>query len=175
MEQTVPANLVEGAGGPVLELIPDPSFWTDPGVSFPVTIDPLVSLSLLLDTFVSEDNQNTSYGSNTTLRTGRLATGGRYRSFVGFDRAAIAGKDVQSATLTLHETQAVSCTASQVDLTSVTSTPTPPYTWLHQPALGTVYASATQAYGGPTYPGAGDVVFSGDGMKTLVQASAWSR
>src|SRR5207244_2181038 len=65
----------------------------------------------------------------------------------------------------------------QSDLYSVTSGPSPPYTWLSQPTLGSVYATASSAYGGPTCPTAGDVTFSGGGtggttLTSLVQAWA---
>ncbi len=167
VQETVPATLIDGTDGLVLQLTPD---WTTPGLTFPATIDPTVNLSLLLDTSVSEDFPTISYGTATTLRSGRWSTSQRYRSYIGFDRATIANTHIQAATLTLHETGSASCTGTRIDLMSVTSGPQPPYTWNSQPAVGSVYASTTAAKGFSSSCPAGDITLStgGDSSHTLI-------
>ncbi len=165
VQETVPASLIDGTDGPVLQLTPD---WTAPGLTFPATVDPTVNLSLLLDTSVSEDFPTISYGTATTLRSGRWSTSQRYRSYIGFDRATIANTHIQAATLTLHETGSASCTGTRIDLMSVASGPQPPYTWNSQPTVGSVYASTTAAKGFSSSCPAGDITLSTGGDSSLV-------
>ena len=176
IEQTVPATLVDGVGGPVLELTPDPSFWSTPGLTFPVEIDPVVSLTLLLDTTVDSVHQSTNYGSSTALRSGLFTGGAIDRAYIGFDRTAIAGKHITDASLQLQETGAGSCNLTQVDIYSVTSASAPPLYWTNRPPLGTMYASGSTNDGCTGHPAATET-FSGGGasghsLKDLVQL--WS-
>jgi acetyl esterase/lipase len=162
---TVATSLVEGADGPILRLTPDPSFFTDPAVTYPVTIDPTVSLTLLLDTSIDSSNPNTSYGTATTLRAGKVGSA-VYRSLIGFDRAAIAGTHVLSASLVLYESGSASCNAKQVDAFGVTNTVTPPFTWNNKPTEGYQYASATAAMGYSGSCAAGTLTLSTGGASS---------
>ena len=177
VQELVPATLVDGQDGPVLRLSPDPAFFTDPDVQFPIVIDPAVNLTLQEDTYVDSSNPTIGYRTATSLRSGKWSSGALYRSYLGFDRTAIAGKHVLSASLSLYETGAGSCTPTQADVYSVTSVVTPPITWDSRPTEGSQYASATAAYGGTSCPTPGTVTFSSGGqggttLGTLVQS--WS-
>src|SRR5205823_6476148 len=93
-----------------------------------------------------------------------------YRALIGFDRTAIAGKHILSATLGLHETYAPSCTGSQLDLFAVASSVPFAPTWANQPTLGARYASTTAAHGASGCPAA-DVSLSTGGTGTNTLAS----
>jgi acetyl esterase/lipase len=139
-----------------------------------VVIDPVVSLSMVVDTSVNSAFPYTGYATATTLRSGKWSSGETYRAYIGFDRAAIAGTHVLSATLSLHQTWAGSCTATQVDAFGVTSLVSGTITWMNQPPEGTMYANASAAYGGTGCTTPGTVALhtggtNGATLATLVQ------
>jgi hypothetical protein len=162
IQALVPTTLTDGPDGMVLELSPDPAFFTDPALTYPVVIDPAVDLTMLSDAYVDSSHPTTGYGLSSQLRAGLFGTA-TYRSFIAFDRNALIGQYIDSATLTLHQVGAYSCTASQVDLYSLQSTGQIPVTWNNQPAAGDVYATATAAHGASGSCPAADVAFEGGG------------
>ncbi len=156
----------------------DPSFFADPSQSWPVTVDPAVNLSLYLDTTVDSSTPGVGYGSATTLRSGLFSsTGGIARAYIGFDRTAIAGKHIFTASLSLYETWAPSCTASQLDAYSVQSLPQGTLTWTNQPQQGSLYATVTAAKGYSGSCPAGPVALESGGANGATLASlvqAWA-
>ena len=100
-QELVASTLVDGPDGQVLKLSPDLSFFTDPAVTYPVIIDPAVSLSLLADGSVDSSNPDVSASSATALRVGHVPAGNTYRSYLRFDASPIALTHVLSATLNL--------------------------------------------------------------------------
>src|SRR5437879_3570881 len=70
-EQEVPIEVVDNGDGPILQVSPDPAFFTRSDVTYPVTIDPATDLSADADTYVRSDQSGTSYGNDTVLLAGR--------------------------------------------------------------------------------------------------------
>ena len=149
----VPTSLVATADGFILELTPDPAFFTDPTLTWPVTIDPAVNLTIQVDAYVDSSQPTTSFGSSLTIRSGKANSGALYRGFIGFGTGPINGTYVVSASLSLWETWAASCTPTQVDVYSVSSSVTPPFTWNNKPAEGALYSSGSSAQGCNGNPG----------------------
>ncbi len=176
VQEQVPTTLLDGPGGPVLELTPD---YSDPALDYPVMIDPAVDLTLAMDTFIDSSHPNTSYGTAYTLRAGKWTSGAVYRSLIGFDPSALTsamgGDYVVSASLALTETGSGSCDPTPLDLYSVTGTVPFAPTWNTQPGVGQVYASASAAMGYSTSCPAGTLTLSdggagGTSLRDLVQS-----
>jgi hypothetical protein len=147
VQSLVPTSLENGEGGLSLVLTPDPSFFTDPRVTYPVTIDPAVTLTLGAATYVDSSNPDIGLTTISEFRSGLWTGGAKYRSFMGFDPEPIIGTRILSASLQLYETWSYSCTPSQVELYSLQAALPSPVTWNNQPAAGTLYASASVAKG----------------------------
>ena len=152
---TVDTQVVNGQHGPVFEISPDASFFTNPELTYPVTIDPSPNLDVTYDTYVRESTPTTSYLTENGLKVGLVASSDKTRALLKFPAldATYRGNsnaiDVSSATLNLHEADSGSCTASEIDLYNVTSNwiTATPVNWSNQPTIGTLYASASFAYG----------------------------
>jgi hypothetical protein len=149
---TVDTEVVTGQhGDPVFRISPDQSFFSRPGLTYPVTIDPSPNLSATNDTYVRQSTPTTSYITDDVLKVGSNNGSDVMRGLLQFDLATIEGDgvDVSSATLSLYETEANTCTATEVDIYDATSVwagiglPT----WNNQPGTGTLYASASDAHG----------------------------
>jgi hypothetical protein len=97
-----------------------------------------------------------------------------YRSFIAFDPSVLAGKYINSASLTLRETASYSCSASQLDLYAIQSPGQVPVYWNNQPPEGALYASISTAKGYSTSCAEGDVVLTdggadGSSLRDLVE------
>ncbi|WP_102162435.1 DNRLRE domain-containing protein [Brevibacterium luteolum] len=97
---------------PVLVLSPDPGFLSDPGVQYPVTIDPTFGVST--DTWV-DSKLKTSQRSSKELRVGTYDGGGRkYRSYVKFDVGSLKDGKVVDAKLRMFNYYSSTCKGGQV-------------------------------------------------------------
>ncbi|MEV4324293.1 DNRLRE domain-containing protein [Microbispora rosea] len=120
----------------VLELAPDASFLADPTLTYPVTVDPTVDLSLQTDTYVATwdstgDINADDYDLNAGAGYGDVA-----RSYLNFDTAFLSGATVTQAQLSLFNWGAPKCVSfgSGIQARRVIS-PWDPYTitWDGQP------------------------------------------
>ena len=83
--------------GRVLDLGVDGRFFDDPDLVYPVIVDPAVSLSSSLDTYVSSAYPSTDFQSSTDLLVGSPDAGvSKYRSFLNFSSAGWQDQDVIS-------------------------------------------------------------------------------
>jgi hypothetical protein len=168
VEALVEMSLVDDPDGLILTLEPDPSFFARSDLTYPVTIDPSINLSLVHDAYVNSSSPTSSYGSALDLRAGLVGVGSAlHRSFISFNSAPIEGKHILSASLQLYETWSYSCTPSQVNVYSLQGALQPPITWNNQPAIGTLYASTSVAKGFSASCPAGAVTLQTGGANGL--------
>lgn len=148
-QSLVPTTLVETADGAVLELAPDPAFFADPDVSYPITIDPSPDLSVFLDTYVDSSLPNTSFHTDTFLKSGSHNDGGtKFRSYLKFNGvSALSGSNVLNASLKVYETWSYSCQASWVEVLGLQESFGTGTNWNNKPQAGAIYASKQVAKG----------------------------
>jgi len=117
---------------------------------FPITIDPTYasgSINANFDTYVQSDIANTDYSTATELRAGTYNGGGVVaRSYVHFPIANLQGKQIVSASVSLYETWAWSCTPSRLDIVK-SGGASSATRWASQPATYGVSGSASFAKG----------------------------
>ncbi|MEU7871931.1 RHS repeat-associated core domain-containing protein [Dactylosporangium sp. NPDC049140] len=128
-----------------LQLTPDPAFLAMKDLTFPITIDP--SVTLLFDTFV-QTGYTTDQSGGTELKLGYSDDGGSWtaRSYLNWDTGFLAGAHVNSATVNLWETHSWSCTAAQWNVYT-TWGPNTSTRWTAQPPLISLQGSSTQTKG----------------------------
>jgi RHS repeat-associated protein len=133
-------------GGTALQLTPSMDFLTAANTQYPVTIDPDIDgVARVGDTYTDSGNPNsTAGGSDTRIRVGSYYSGLKdpmrfYYGFENFNIASLIGKDVLSATLTVHQYYADSCTPRITDVYAAkVSGPTwQSYSWNDQPTAHT--------------------------------------
>jgi hypothetical protein len=181
---TVDTAVVNEEHGPVFEITPDQSFFTTPGLQFPVVIDPSPNLSVTTDTYVRSSTPDSGYMTDNVLKVGTNGSSDKMRTLLKFPTldSSVTGVPnpvrVDSATLKLYQIEANTCTATEVDVYDATSnwiTATAP-TWNNQPSAGSLWAKVSDARGKSgcssnwisiTSGGA-----SGHAMKDLLQAWA---
>jgi RHS repeat-associated protein len=93
-----------------LVILPDPKYLADPSTRFPVTIDPLTTLTPARDTWVTSNAPNATNDSNDRLHTGRHPWTLAVRSFLRFSTTSFDGQMVLDARLKLYQEGAGSCT-----------------------------------------------------------------
>ncbi|GIJ77977.1 hypothetical protein Xph01_24090 [Micromonospora phaseoli] len=129
-------------------LTPDEKWLRDPATTFPVTIDPAVTLKPNYDAFV-QTGYTTDQSAATELKLGTYDGGTtKARSFLSFHNMEwLQGKHVQAATLYLWNHHSWSCTPRQWE-TWQTTYVTTSARWTNQPTwikrLG--YTTATKGY-----------------------------
>ena len=131
-----------------LKLTPDAAFLSGSATAYPVTIDPIVSLSTVLDTFVQNTIATSQYAS-TDLKLGTWNAGGEVaRSFLQFPVDALVNSKVLSSSLKLFEYWSSNCTQNSWQLwtTGVADTTT---RWTTQPTWETWYATSAMTAGYP--------------------------
>ncbi|MFJ4774264.1 DNRLRE domain-containing protein [Streptomyces uncialis] len=163
-----------GTGDQVLVLTPDEEFLADPGLEYPVTIDPTDSLlGPVTDTWVQYDDYLTSQRGSTELKSGTYNGTEKARSYLKFDTAKYAGKRVLDTDLRLYSYYSSTCntTNSGNQVRRITSTWDPSaITWADQPtATPTGSVTSTSAKGYSANCPAGHVSWDVDG---IVQAWA---
>ncbi len=100
-----------------LVIAPDKEWFLDPARVYPVTVDPVYTNASVLtsfDTFVQSGWPN-DLSATTDLRVGKNGTTTE-RSFLNFPGSAFQGKDVVSASLSLMQWGATTCTATAMNL-----------------------------------------------------------
>jgi RHS repeat-associated protein len=173
----VETRIVDEKGEPVLEVVPDATFFENPAVLYPVVVDPSPDLDVNKDTYVESQYPNQSYGGDDELKVG-TPNGGtqKARSFIKFNLGTITGTHIQSVQLKLWENWSYSCTASEMRIFRLTSAFTSP-TWNDQPTWGSVVwakKSFAKGYSGSCPAGwvtidGGDAGGGGDTIVDLVQ------
>jgi RHS repeat-associated protein len=155
-------------GKATLVIAPDAKWFLDPTRVFPVTVDPTYVTGTLKSTFDTwvQSGVTTDQSDAVDLRVGKNGTA-TARSFMNFATSTFAGKDILSASISLWQYGAVSCTPTVVYVRSATPATTATR-WTSQPTLGTVYGQVSAAKGATGCAG-GRISIP---MTTLAQA--WS-
>ncbi|MBT2231221.1 RHS repeat-associated core domain-containing protein [Nonomuraea sp. NEAU-A123] len=137
----IDTQVIEQDGRPMLVLRPDTKFLADPATTYPVTVDPVSSLTTLGDvTVVSPNGQSGS----TTISVGNSDSSNQrnfMRTMLAFNTSAIAGKSVTDARLELQSGGSFDwgcLTGQSVKAQRITSTWDPRTTyWSNQPTTTT--------------------------------------
>ena len=135
-------------GKATLVIAPDAKWFLDPARVFPVTVDPtyaLVGAYANFDTFVQTDVSG-DQSSSTELRAGKTPSG-TARSFLNFTTAPFKGKDIVSASLSIWQHTAASCTPSKINVWSTKTLATTSTRWANKPELETLHGSTSAAKG----------------------------
>ena len=144
---TVAMSLTPTKTGADLTLTPDAAFLNDPGVRYPVTIDPsFISTGTVRDSYVASNATSTNY-NDETLKFGLSTAGVKWRSYAWWDTPALpeAGS-ITRAQVRVYNNATNSCAAQPVYAYPITtpSWTNPGTTWNVQPSVNT---SATYAGG----------------------------
>ncbi|MEH0843056.1 hypothetical protein V6U81_11785 [Micromonospora sp. CPCC 205711] len=149
---SVASTVAKAAGalagnGFALTLTPDAKWLNDPKRQYPITIDPQINpLSTTFDTYV-QANESVDRGGEGDLRLGKLGpTGPITRSFARWDTTALAGKQINSATISLWNWWSVQCSARSWELWS-TSAISDGIVWSTQPAWNYKESTSTATAG----------------------------
>jgi hypothetical protein len=181
--EVAPVGVQVSRAGDAVTLVPDQELLEDPGTTFPVTIDPAVSVPRTSAwTSPNESYPSTSYWQFKGETTAGLGTctgwsdcpgGSTYRLFYQFDVSRFRGKDISSATFQVPNTHSAVCVNNEVHVyhTKGISSST---TWNTQAASGFFrkwVATESFNYGGNQSgcKSAGDAEFS---VRSLVQEGA---
>ena len=157
-------------GKATLVVAPDKAWFMDPERAFPITVDPTyvaATAAPSFDTFV-QTSVDTDLSTWTELRVGKNGTH-QERTFFNFGSGPFQGKDIVSATLSLYQDGATTCTPTAVNLyaSSPASTST---TWANQPTISpTLSGTASLAKGFSSACAAGRV-----GIPMTSLARSWS-
>jgi RHS repeat-associated protein len=137
-------------GRALLTITPDAEWLADPVRQFPVTVDPTYASGTIdpsFDTFVQSDITTDQSGSSE-LRVGTPNSGATVaRSFLNFHELPVKGKTIMSASLSLYQTTATTCTASTVNLNRTSTTTNTSTRWSNQPSVGAATWSAAFSKG----------------------------
>ncbi|MBM0256346.1 hypothetical protein [Micromonospora sp. 4G55] len=174
VEKSVRAELAKRGDAVELTLAPDRAWLRDPATAYPVTIDPTVNpLGTTFDTYVRQ-TVTTDQNQEADLQIGLLATtpATLTRSFLTWDTTVLAGKQINSATVSFWNFWSHTCTATSWEIwTTAPSTYTTTFT--NQPAWDTVGpdARSTATAGGGSGCTSADAWANIDG-KTFFQKAA---
>lgn len=114
------------------------------------------------------------YNGTGEARSGTWDGGAhKVRSFFLFNTKSIKGKKVTKATLTIRLVHSWSCTASPVDLMSISGYLGPKTTWNHPPLMGAKLDTKTVAKGFNGTCPAGPVQFNVTSWAQAASASKW--
>jgi hypothetical protein len=145
--EDVAMELVEKGGEYELTVTPNLAWLQDPKRVYPVEIDPTLTKSPSLDTFVQTGITSGQSGSDE-LKSGTFDSGStKARSFVKFDLTGLMGKEILSATFSLQEFHSWSCTASQVNASRVEETWGSGVNWANQPTAAPAFDTLNVAKG----------------------------
>ncbi|GAB3171538.1 FG-GAP repeat protein [Micromonospora palomenae] len=138
-EKPVRTELTKRGDAVELTLAPDRAWLRDPATAYPVTIDPTVNpLGTTFDTWVRQ-TVTTDQNQQPDLQIGLLATtpATLTRSFLTWDTTVLAGKQINSATVSFWNFWSHTCTPTSWEIwTTAPSTYTTTFT--NQPAWDTV-------------------------------------
>ncbi|WP_125786527.1 RICIN domain-containing protein [Amycolatopsis sp. WAC 01375] len=131
-----------------LNVTPDAGYFADPARSYPVIVDPGVSVWTNFDTFTQSNIATTDQSGATELRIGTYDGGAtKARSYLHFDVARFRGAAIESATLSLWGNHSYSCSPRNWEIWD--SLPADTGTrWANQPPPRTRWATtnATRGY-----------------------------
>ncbi|SDJ02767.1 LamG-like jellyroll fold domain-containing protein [Nonomuraea jiangxiensis] len=176
-------NRTNRASRAALVLTPDPEFLRDPGLVFPVYIDPpMHAAGRLAFTYVSKHFKDQKYyNTSDVAKVGYYndpnvpsgPTSDTYRSFFRMDTAPVNGKTIHSATFRTFEVHSWSCSPRRVQLwmTSAIGAGT---TWNAQPAWSRLISEVNVAKGYNTSCNDGGVDFNATSAVVQAAASRWS-
>ncbi|MGB2567587.1 hypothetical protein ACPFP2_03920 [Micromonospora citrea] len=139
VEKPVRTELATRGDAVELTLAPDRAWLRDPATAYPVTIDPTVNpLGTTFDTYVRE-TVTTDKNQEADLQIGLLATtpATLTRSFLTWDTTVLAGKQINSATVSFWNFWSHTCTATSWEIWT-TNPSTYTTTFTNQPAWDTV-------------------------------------
>ncbi|MEW2381388.1 DNRLRE domain-containing protein [Micromonospora sp. NPDC047707] len=174
VEKPVRTELATRGDTVELTLAPDSAWLRDPATAYPVTIDPTVNpLGTTFDTYVKE-GVGTDKNQEKDLQVGLLdpANPRLTRSFLTWDTTVLAGKQINSATVSFWNFWSHTCTATSWEIwTTAPSTYTTTFT--NQPTWDTAGpdARSTATAGGGAGCTSADGWVSIDG-KTFFQKAA---
>ncbi|GAA0939192.1 hypothetical protein GCM10009554_28730 [Kribbella koreensis] len=156
-------------GKATLVIAPDAKWFLDTSRVFPVTVDPTYVTGTLKSTFDTwlQENEPNDQSNAVDLRVGKNGSAKVARSYMNFATSTFAGKDILSASISLWQYGANTCTPTVVQLRSATPT-TPDSRWPTRPVDGAVYGSVSAAKGATGCPG-GRISIPMTGL-----AQAWS-
>ncbi|WP_328334433.1 DNRLRE domain-containing protein [Kribbella sp. NBC_00382] len=156
-------------GKATLVIAPDAKWFLDPSRVFPVTVDPTYVTGTLKSTFDTwlQENEPNDQSNAVDLRVGKNGSAKVARAYMNFATSTFAGKDILSASMSLWQYGANTCTPTVVQLRSATPTSTTTR-WPTRPADGAVYGSVSAAKGATGCPG-GRISIPMTGL-----AQAWS-
>ncbi|MFF2660042.1 ricin-type beta-trefoil lectin domain protein [Kitasatospora sp. NPDC058032] len=141
----------------------DPAFLTDPGTSFPVTIDPVVDVGTNFDTFVQTD-YNTDQSSATELKVGTYNGGAvKARSFLHFPGGGFNGKQIINAKLYLANFHSFSCSPRKWEVWAAQYASTGSR-WSNQPGLISKYGESSETW---------DIAGDGDSYDCYNSSGGW--
>jgi hypothetical protein len=123
---------------PGLSLAVPASFFADPSIVYPVTVDPTITVEPS-DTYVRSDYPTTAYNSSTELDVGTYNGGASVgRAYMNFSDAGWENQTITAATLHLYEFHSYNCTASKMWVYTA-GLETDSTTWDDQPSINTSY------------------------------------
>ncbi|WP_380286460.1 DNRLRE domain-containing protein [Kitasatospora purpeofusca] len=156
---------VRGQGADTeLVFTPDAGFLADEKTQFPVTIDPVVDVGTVYDTYV-QTNEDSDNSSADLLKLGSYDGTVKARSFLTIPGADLNGRQILGATLNLYNFHSSSCIAKQWEVWN--SRGAESWTrWNNQPALETKWATSDDTY---------DVDDSDTHHCTADDGSAWAK
>ncbi|MEV4488588.1 hypothetical protein AB0K04_00555 [Micromonospora coxensis] len=174
VEKPVRTELATRGDAVELTLAPDRAWLRDPATAYPVTIDPTVNpLGTTFDTYVRE-TVTTDKNQEGDLQIGLLATtpATLTRSFLTWDTTVLAGKQINSATVSFWNFWSHTCTATSWEIWT-TNPSTYTTTFTNQPTWDTVGpdARSTATAGGGSGCTSADAWSNIDG-KTFFQKAA---
>lgn len=130
----------------VVNLVPQEDFLQDPSTTYPVVVDPDLSMLSGFDTHVLTGYSDNRSG-RTDLQVGSFNGGATIgRAFIHFPTSSLAGKDVISAELGLYNFYSYSCSAREWRVWSSDPAGTGT-TWGNQPSLRTHYSTSGETFG----------------------------
>ncbi|MEV7630678.1 putative Ig domain-containing protein [Actinoplanes sp. NPDC089786] len=142
------ADAIDGAGVD-LALKPDTTFLNDPHTTYPVTIDPAVTLtSPYFDTWI-RDGLTTDQSTSTALAIGYTSSGVS-RSLITWDTARLRAKRIKVATTTLYNYKSSSCNLVGWQVWTLTGAVNSATRWANQPTWVKADGGSQQTKAGPS-------------------------
>ncbi|RYG76129.1 hypothetical protein EU513_13845 [Yimella sp. RIT 621] len=121
------------------------------------------------------DGGTLDYSNDAELRVGTFNGGSTVaRSFIMFPTAAVQGKQVTAASLSLYENWSWSCTASGMTL-STSGAPSAATRWGNQPTIYSAFTTASFAKGASSACPAGRVSLNMLPLVTSAQTNKWTQ
>ncbi|RFU88285.1 RHS repeat protein [Streptomyces triticagri] len=124
----------------------DDTYINDADTTFPVTVDPGISLRPSLDTFVEQGYTHDQAGA-TELKIGNNGSNQVARSFLAFPTASLRGRNILEAELRLFNHHSWTCEPAEWEVWD-TGAPTHATRWGAQPKFNKKIATSTVTKGG---------------------------